>query len=60
MGLVISMDAGVWSVVWAMFAVAAGLGLAAAAAALARRARFIDRLEFDGGYNALAPIVDRS
>ncbi len=42
-----------------MFAVAAGLGLAVAAAALARRGAFIDRLEFDGGYNALAPVVDR-
>jgi hypothetical protein len=46
-------------VVWAVIAVVAGGGLAAAATTLARRARFLDQLEFDGGYNALAHIVDR-
>ena len=53
------MDVGVWSVVWALFAVIAGSGLAVAASALGRHAGFIDSLEFDGGYNALAPLVDR-
>lgn len=53
------MDAEVWGVVWAVFAVIAGSGLAIAASALARHTRFIDALEFDGGYNALGPIVDR-
>jgi hypothetical protein len=52
-------DAGIWGVAWAMFAAAAGLGLATAARALIRRNRVIDGLEFDGGYNALAPHVDR-
>ena len=52
------MDAELWSVPWAVFAVIAGVGLAVAASALARRTGFIDSLEFDGGYNALAPTVD--
>lgn len=39
-----------WVVAWAMFAAAAGIGLAAAAKLLLRRASFMDSLEFDGGY----------
>lgn len=53
------MDAGVWSVVLAVIAATAGVGLAVAATALARHAHIIDSLEFDGGYNALAPQFDR-
>ncbi len=49
----------VWSVVWAAFAVIAGAGLAVAASALFRHVKFIDALEFDGGYNALAAMTDR-
>jgi len=52
-------DASFWGVAWAMFAAAAGMGLAAAAIALVRRAVSVDVLEFDGGYNALAPTLDR-
>jgi hypothetical protein len=52
-------DAEFWGVAWAMFAAAAGTGLVAAAIALVRSAVRIDMLEFDGGYNALAPTVDR-
>lgn len=52
-------DVGVWGLAWAMFAAAAGFGLAVAATTLVRRARFIDEVEFDGGYNALAGIVDQ-
>jgi hypothetical protein len=47
------------SVLGAAIAAIAGMGLAIAATALSRRARFIDSLEFDGGYNALAPLIDR-
>lgn len=50
-------DAGFWGVAWAMFAAAAGVGLAAAAIALFRRAG-ADLDEFDVGYNALAPFID--
>jgi hypothetical protein len=52
-------DANFWGVAWAMFAAAAGMGLAAAAIALVRRTVRVDMFEFDGGYNALAPTVDR-
>ena len=52
-------DAGIWGVAWAMFAAVAGTGLAVAAIAFARRASFMDQLEFDGGYNALAPVTER-
>ena len=48
-------DAGFWAFAWAIFAVAAGIGLAAAAVTLLRRAE----PDFGAGYNALAPIVDR-
>lgn len=48
-----------WGVAWAMFAAVAGTGLAVAAIAFARRTGFMDQLEFDGGYNALAPQLDR-
>jgi hypothetical protein len=53
------MDADVWGVAWAVFAVIAGAGLAVAANALGGHVKFMDSLEFDGGYNALAPITDR-
>jgi hypothetical protein len=59
MGLVSFMDAGIWGVVWAVIAAIAGIGLAVAATTLVRRAGAIDNLEFDGGYNALAPLLDR-
>lgn len=52
-------DADMISVLWAMFAVAAGLSLTVAAIAFARRTEHIDTLEFHGGYNALAPMVER-
>lgn len=48
-----------WGVVWAMIAAIAGVGLAVAATALLRGAVAIDALEFDGGYNALEPLLDR-
>ena len=51
--------AGIWGLLWAMFAAAAGLGLAAAATTLMKRATEHDDLEWVGGYNALAPVVDR-
>jgi hypothetical protein len=53
------MDADGWSVVWAVFAVIAGSGLAIAASTLGRHLRAIDQFEFDGGYNALATVADR-
>jgi hypothetical protein len=59
MGLVTGMDASLISVVGAMIAAIAGVGLAIAAITLVRRANFLDALEFDGGYNALATVVDR-
>lgn len=58
MGLVSSMDAGFWGVVWAVIAAIAGVGLSVAAAALWRGADAINMLEFDGGYNALAPVLE--
>jgi len=51
-----------WGVAWAMIAAIAGMGLLIVAITLLRRAVRvvrIDMLEFDGGYNALAPTVDR-
>ena len=48
-----------WGVAGAMIAAAAGMGLLVAAIALIRRAVRVDMLEFDGGYNALAPTIDR-
>jgi len=48
-----------WGVAWAMVAAIAGTGLLVVAITLVRRAVRIDLLEFDGGYNALAPTVDR-
>lgn len=47
------------SVAWAIIAATAGVGLAGVAITLVRRVRFIDALEFDGGYNALAPVTDQ-
>lgn len=52
-------DAEFWGVAWAMIAAIAGMGLASAAITLVRRAVRVDVLEFDGGYNALAPTIDR-
>lgn len=52
-------DAAFLSVAWAMFAAVAGTGLTIVAIAFFRRTGFIDALEFDGGYNALATVVDR-
>lgn len=43
-------------VAWAMFAAAAGTGLAAAAIALFRKAEDCD-YDFAAGYNALAPVL---
>lgn len=59
MGLVLIMDGGVLNVVWVVFAAIAGVGLTVAAIVLRRHADAISGLEFDGGYNALAPYVDR-
>jgi hypothetical protein len=47
----------IWSIGWAAFAATAGLGLAVAAFNLWRGVAEISRLEFDGGYNALAPAL---
>ena len=51
--------AGLVILAWATIAVIAGAGLAVAATALARRLRFMDQIEFDGGYNAMAHVADR-
>ena len=51
-------DASLWGVAGAMFAVAAGMGLAAAAIAFLRGLRAAELGELDASYNALAPIVD--
>jgi hypothetical protein len=54
---VVLIDAGfISSVAWAMFAAAAGTGLAAAAIALFRKAEESD-YDFAAGYNALAPVT---
>lgn len=53
-------DASLWGVAWAIFAAAAGMGLTVAAISLVRRAIIVDRFEFDGGYNALAPLLERA
>jgi len=54
---VVLIDAGFISgVAWAMFAAAAGTGLAAAAIALFRKAEDSD-YDFTAGYNALAPVL---
>jgi hypothetical protein len=58
MGWVDLVVASIWGLLWAMFAAAAGLGLAAAATTLFRRDD-ADLCELGGGYNALAPVVDR-
>ncbi len=52
-------DAEFWGVAGAMIAAAAGMGLLVAAIALIRRAVRVDMLEFERGYNALAPTIDR-
>jgi hypothetical protein len=52
-------DAGVWgAALWAVFAVAAGSGLAVAAIAPFRRTTAEDPVECDVGYNMLAPMLD--
>jgi hypothetical protein len=51
-------DAGIWGVAWALFAAAAGMGLAVAAIVLLRRTA-ADDYDFAAGYNALAPFTDR-
>lgn len=48
-------DASLWGVVWAIFAVTAGLSLTVAAKALWRRASNAYFAELDASYNALAP-----
>jgi hypothetical protein len=48
-----------WGVAGAVIAAAAGTGLLVAAMTLVRRAVHAEGFEFDGGYNALAPTVDR-
>jgi hypothetical protein len=48
-------DASIFGVMWALFAVTAGLGLAVAAIAFVRRVRESD-YDFTAGYNALAPV----
>lgn len=56
-GWVVLFDASfILGVAWAMFAAAAGTGLAAAAIALFRKAEDSD-YDFAAGYNALAPVV---
>lgn len=56
-GWVVLIDASFFlGVAWAMFAAAAGTGLAAAAIALFRKAEDSD-YDFAAGYNALAPVV---
>jgi hypothetical protein len=56
-GWVVLDDAGfLWGVAWAMFAAAAGTGLAAAAIALFRKTEDSD-YDFAAGYNALAPVL---
>jgi hypothetical protein len=52
-------DASVWGALWAMVAVVAGSGLAAAAATLWRGRRETTAYESAGGYNALAPTLER-
>jgi hypothetical protein len=52
-------DADFWGVAGAVIAATAGMGLLVAAITLVRRTVRVDLLEFDGGYNALAPTVDR-
>jgi hypothetical protein len=54
-------DAGIWGVAWAMFAVAAGFSLTVAAIAFHRRPSDSDSDdgELSAAYNALAPTLDR-
>ena len=51
-----------WGLIWAMSAVVVGLGLTAAAATLLRRIRdaSFGELDFEQGYNLLAPVVDQT
>ncbi|MFT3729637.1 MAG: hypothetical protein QM759_17580 [Terricaulis sp.] len=50
-------DAEFWGAAWAVFAAAAGLSLTVAAIALFRRVAARDPMEFDVGYNMLAPML---
>lgn len=52
-------DVGIWGLGWAMFAAAAGFGLAAAAMTLLKRRSDADEGELGVGYNALATVVDQ-
>ena len=52
-------DASFWTVVWAMFAAAAGAGLTVAARAFWRRTVDGYYAELDACYNALAPQLNR-
>lgn len=52
-------DAGFWGAAWALFAVAAGMGLTVAAKALFQRMRVDQLAECDVGYNMLAPVLER-
>jgi hypothetical protein len=52
-------DAEFWGVAWAIFAAAAGVGLAVAARASCGRSDDADEGELAAGYNALAPMLDR-
>jgi hypothetical protein len=51
-------DAGLWGVARAMFAAIAGSGLAVAAIAFGRRPHVREPLEFEVGYDMLAPMLD--
>jgi hypothetical protein len=42
-----------------MFAAVAGFGLAAAAASLFQRRAHLEDADYNGGYNALATVVDQ-
>jgi hypothetical protein len=48
-----------WGVAWAMIAAIGGMGFLVVAITLVRRAVRVEMLEFDGGYNALAPTIDQ-
>ena len=58
MGWVVLADADIWGVAaWAMFAVAAGSGLTVAAIAFFKRPAATEPMEYDVGYNMMAPIL---
>jgi len=53
-------DAVPWGAAWAVFAVIAGVGLAVAAMALVRRLVAYEPVEFEVGYDMLAPALKAS